>query len=192
MITAIETCVEVLSDDGNIDVEHIDVAIPDKHLVFDVSGNEHFDLAHCYQEAIQNSDTDSAIYWLAKWLCSGEDPAYISRRMLVTAFEDCATSPSAWLSAMAACFAVERIGMPECMIPMSLATCEMGLSTRSKYAYNAIKEAMCDVQNNTTVHVPPELRAGTRGYVKAITKQYVKSTIDTKRTEYLDFRGDDL
>lgn len=174
LITALEACVELLSEDGKIDIEHIDVAMPDKHLVFDANGNEHFDLAHCYQEAIQNSDTDSAIYWLAKWLSSGEDPAYISRRMLITAFEDCADNPNAWLAAMAACFTVERTGMPECMIPMALATCEMGLTNRNKYAYYAIKEAMNDVSNNATIHVPPELRAGTSGYVKAITKKYIK------------------
>ena len=174
LITAIETCIEILSEDGLVDVEHVEVAIPDKHLVFDASGNEHFDYAHCYQEAIQNSDVDSAIYWLAQWLCSGEDPAYISRRMLITSFEDCATNPNAWIAAMAACFTVERTGMPECMIPMALATCEMGLSKRSKYAYRAIKEAMHDVENKVTVHVPPELRAGTRGYVKAINKIYVR------------------
>lgn len=178
MITAIETCVEVLSDDGTVDVSHVDVAMPDKHLVFDSSGNDHFDLAHCYQEAIQNSDTDSAIYWLAKWLSSGEDPAYISRRMLITAFEDCAGNPNAWLAAMAACFTVERTGMPECMIPMALATCEMGLSKRNKYAYKAIKQAMLDVENNATVHVPPELRAGTSGYVKAIAKKYLTGVKD--------------
>lgn len=178
MITALETCIEVLSDDGIVDVQHVDVAMPDKHLVFDASGNDHFDLAHCYQEAIQNSDTDSAIYWLAKWLSSGEDPAYISRRMLITAFEDCADNPNAWLAAMASCFTVERTGMPECMIPMALATCEMGSSNRNKYAYKAIKQAMQDVENNATIHVPPELRAGTSGYVKAITKKYLPELTD--------------
>jgi putative ATPase len=174
IITALEAVIEVLSDDGTINCQHIDEVIPDKHLVFDSSGNDHFDLAHCYQEAIQNSDTDGAIYWLAKWLHSGEDPAYICRRMLITSFEDCAGNPNAWLAAMAACYTTEKTGLPECMIPMALATCEMGNSKRNKAAFYAIHAAMADVANGATVHVPPELRAGTQGYVHAITKKYVK------------------
>jgi putative ATPase len=178
LITALETCIEILSDDGNVTLDMVNIAIPDKHLVFDATGNDHYDLAHCYQEAIQNSDGDSAIYWLAKWLSSGEDPAYICRRMLITAFEDCAANPHAVTTTMAACYTVEKTGMPECMIPMALATCVMAQSERSKYAYFAIKEAMSDVANNATVHVPPALRAGTRGYVKAINKVYIKNYDD--------------
>lgn len=174
MITALETIIEILSDDGFISEDLVNQAIPDKHLVFDANGNDHFDLAHCYQEAIQNSDVDGAIYWLAKWISSGEDPAYICRRMLITAFEDCAANPFAATTAMAAAFTAERTGLPECMIPMALATCEMAMSERNKSAYHAIKEAMADVENGATVHVPPELRAGSNGYVKAVNKKYLK------------------
>ncbi len=174
LVTALETCVEILADDRHVTVEHVDQAMPDKHIVFDSSGNEHFDLAHAYQEAIQNSDTDGALYWLGKWIASGEDPAYICRRMLITSFEDCAGNPFAWLAAMAAHYATERTGLPECMIPMAVATCEMGKSKRNKAAYSAIKEVMDDVNNGVTVHVPTGLRAGTAGYVHAVSKRYLK------------------
>ncbi len=171
-LTALQTCIEVLSE-GHVDVEHVEVAIPDKHLVFDAHGQDHFDLAHCYQESIQHSDVNSAIYWLAKWLSSGEDPAYISRRMMITAFEDCADNPTASLLAVAACHATERTGMPECMIPLSLATIEMARSKRDKTAYEAIKMAMQDVQNGVTVHVPDNMRAGTSGSVYVAPRKYV-------------------
>lgn len=174
MITVLETSIELLSDDGEVTIAHINEAMPDKHLVFDSRGNDHYDLAHCYQEAIQNSDADGAIYWLAKWLHSGEDPAYICRRMMITSFEDCATNPNAWLAAMTAAYAVERTGLPECMIPMALATVEMAKSDRCKKAFYAIHEAMSDVANKETVHVPPELRAGTTGYFYAINKKYIE------------------
>jgi len=187
VITVLETAIEILSDNDIITNEHIDTAIPHKHIVFDANGNDHYDLAHCYQEAIQNSDTDGAIYWLAKWIQSGEDPAYICRRMLITAFEDCAGNPNAWLAAMAACYTTERVGLPECMIPMSLATCEMGKSKRNKNAFYAIKEATDDVQNRATVHVPPGLRAGTSGYVHAVTKKYLK---EWRRDNSLDENND--
>ncbi len=174
LITTLETCIEILSDDRHITVEHVHQAIPTKHLVFDANGNEHFDLAHAYQEAIQNSDTDAALYWLGKWIESGEEPAYICRRMLITAFEDCAGNPFAWLAAMAASYTAERTGLPECAIPMALATAEMGKSKRNKAAYTAIGEVFKDIAGKETVHVPPDLRAGTAGYVHAIKKRYLK------------------
>jgi putative ATPase len=173
-ITTMETCIEILSDDKHITVEHVNQAIPDKHIVFDASGNEHFDLAHAYQEAIQNSDTDGALYWLGKWVVSGEDPAYICRRMLITAFEDCSGNPFAWLAAMAACYTTEKTGLPECMIPMAVATAEMGKSKRNKAGYTAIKKIMDDIENNVEVRVPPELRAGTVGYTHAVKKRYLE------------------
>lgn len=173
VITVLETCVEILSDDRHVTVDHVNVAIPDKHIVFDAHGNEHFDLAHCYQEAIQHSDTDGALYWLGKWIASGEDPAYICRRMLITAFEDCAGNPNAWLAAMAASYAAERTGLPECMIPMSLATCEMGKSVRNKSAYYAIQKVMADIENKQVIHVPPAMRAGTHGNVRVVNKVYL-------------------
>ena len=173
LIMALETTIEILSDDDHVTLEHVNEAIPDKHLVFDASGSERYDLAHCYQESIQNSDADAAIYWLAKWIESGEDPAYICRRILITAFEDCAGNPLAAPMAMAACYATERTGLPECDIAMALATCEMAKSKRNKSAYKAIREARADVRNGETIHVPPELRAGTPGYYAAIRKTYL-------------------
>jgi len=178
IIMALETCIEILSSDDIITQEHIDLAVPTKEIVFDAHGNDHFDLAHCYQEAIQHSDVNGAIYWLAKWIESGEDPAYICRRMLITAFEDCAGNPFAATTAMAACYTTERTGLPECVIPMSLATCEMAMSKRNKSAYYAIKAALKDVRSKATVHVPEALRAGTAhgqsDYVKTIKKIYLK------------------
>jgi putative ATPase len=176
-IMALETAIEILADTAaitHVTLEHIDQALPEKHLVFDVRGNEHYDLAHCYQEAIQNSDVDGALYWLGKWIVSGEDPAYICRRMLITSFEDAAGNPFAWLAAMAASYATERTGLPECLIPMGLATCEMAMSKRDKSAYHAIKEVMSDIEEKLVVHVPPGLRAGTSGYVPAVRKRYLK------------------
>jgi replication-associated recombination protein RarA len=106
--------------------------------------------------------------------------------MLITAFEDCAGNPFAATTAMAASYTTERTGLPECMIPMALATCEMAMSKRNKSAYYAIKSAMGDVRENATIHVPPGLRAGTMGYVKAITKTYLSGWCkdwDTKDEE---------
>jgi len=174
VIMVLETLIEIMSDDGVIKDKDLDLVMPHKHLFCDALGSEHYDLAHCYQESIQNSDVNAAIYWLAKWIESGEDPAYICRRMLITAFEDCAGNPFAATTAMAASYTTERTGLPECMIPMALATCEMAMSRRNKSAYHAISSAVADVRDKATVHVPHGLRAGTMGYVRAIKRTYLK------------------
>ncbi len=153
--------------------EDLDDILPGKHVQFDSTGSSHYDFAHCYQDAIQNSDVNGAIYWLAAWLNSGEDPAYICRRMLISAFEDCATNPFAILSALAATLATERTGMPECMIPMAQATCELAKSERNKSAFYAIHAAMADVKNRKDVIIPPHMRAGRNEYERIISKEYV-------------------
>jgi putative ATPase len=174
LITALEAAIEIFSKSESVGLDEMDRAIPSKHVVFDSRGQEHFDYAHCYQDAIQDSDVNGAIYWLAKWLNSGEDPAYICRRMLITAFEDCAGNPHAASTAMAACYTTERTGMPECMIAMATATVEMALSNRNKIPFYAIHAAMADVQNGRDVFVPPHMRAGGLNYERIIKKEYVK------------------
>jgi putative ATPase len=174
LILVMETLIEIMSNNDEISEESLELVMPNKHSYCDANGSEHFDLAHCYQEAIQHSQVDEAIYWLAKWLESGEDPAYICRRMIITAFEDCAGNPFAATTAMAAHYATERTGMPECMIPMATATCEMAMSKRNKSAYYAIKDAMRDVQHGETIYVPKHLRAGTSGYKGVLGKTYLK------------------
>jgi putative ATPase len=173
-ITALEAAIEIFSRDGEIGIDEMNKAIPSKHVVFDSRGQEHFDYAHCYQDAIQDSDVNGAMYWLAKWLNSGEDPAYICRRMLITSFEDCAGNPHAASTAMAACYATERTGMPECMIAMATATVEMALSKRNKIPFYAIHSAMADVQNGRDIFVPPHMRAGNNNYERIIKKTYVE------------------
>lgn len=179
LITAMETIVEVLIDDDHIATAHVDIAIPEKHLVFDRSGNEHFDSAHAYQECIQHSDVNGAMYWLAQWLASGEDPAYITRRMLITAFEDCAANPLVPLLAAACCMVTERTGPPECHIAMGLVTTYMAQAERDKTGHDAILKALDDVARKATVRVPTQMRAGS-GYVKEITAEYVTTDLMAK------------
>lgn len=147
--------------------------IPDKHLSFSANGSEHFDLASCYQDAIQNSDPDGAIYWLAKWIESGEDPAYICRRMIISAYEDCASRPDIMSAAVGACLVTERTGLPECQIAMATVTILMATCKRDKTGYYAIKMAMHDVKNNETVHVPDAMRAGEPGYIRLAPRKYI-------------------
>ena len=184
MITAMEAAIDILAIDGVVTEDVVDTVFPSKHVIFDKDGSAHFDNAHCYQDAIQDSDADGAIYWLAAWLNSGEDPAYICRRMLISAFEDCAGNPFAITSALAATLATERTGMPECMIAMAHATIEMASSKRNKSAFYAIHAAMADVQNQRTIDILPQMRAGNNAYKRIIHKKYVKNF--RKDVEFLE------
>lgn len=174
MITVLEAIIGAILDGASvITADHIDIAMPDKHIYLDASGNEHFDFAHMYQESIQHSDGDQAIYFLEKWLQSGEDPAYIARRILITAAEDAPANAAAQVAALNAMFAAERCGYPECKISMALATIEIAYSPRDKVAYRAISKASEDIMNKSNVFIPQEMRAGTNGYVKVISKTYI-------------------
>lgn len=175
LITAMETIVEVLMDDNVVDENLIDVAMPDKYIYFDSKGNEHFDLAEAWQNAIQNSDADSAIYYLAKWLLSGEDPVYIARRILISGAEDAPLNPAAQVAAYNAYISAKELGYPECRINMALATIEIAKSKRGKIACNAISAACQDVLNGEEV-MPIHSEGskhGTDNYTK-ISKKYVK------------------
>jgi putative ATPase len=177
LITAMETIIELFMDENNfIKLEDVELAMPSKHIHYDKSGNEHFDVAQCYQTAIQNSDADSALYWLAKWTLV-EDPAYICRRMMISAAEDCAENPHAQTAAMAACLAVERCGLPEARINLAQATIELAKSKRSRAAIEAFDLAMNDVKNGTEVtaiHADSSKHNDPNGYTK-INKKYLKN-----------------
>lgn len=176
LMTTMETMVEVLlEDDKEITLELIDIAMPDKYIYFDPSGNEHYQLAEAWQNAIQNSDADSAIYYLARWLLSGEDPVYIARRILISGAEDAPLNPAAQVAAYNAYISAKELGYPECRINMALATIEIAKSKRGKIACNAISAACQDVLNGEEV-IPIHgdgNKHGTDNY-KVIDKKYVK------------------
>ena len=175
LINVLETIIEVLLGDGSeILPEHVEVAMPDKHMWMDPAGNEHFDMASAFQNSIQNSDADQAVYFLGKWLMSGEDPAFIARRILVSAAEDAPLSSQAQVCALNALFAAERVGYPECRINMALAAIAIAKAPRNKIADRAIGQAIRDIETGVNVMVPVEMRAGSHdGYKKIINKTYV-------------------
>jgi putative ATPase len=174
LITLIETLVEVLIDDGVITLDHVNIAMPTKYMQFDKTGNEHFDLAAAWQNSVQNSDADQAIYFLAKWLLSGEDPVYIARRILISSSEDACMNPTAALVAHNAYISAKEMGYPECKILMAHATIEIAKSPRKKIANDAINQAIYDIENGVTVSDLRDMGAGKHdGYSKIITKKYV-------------------
>jgi putative ATPase len=140
----------------NITVDIVTSIAPNKYYAF--SDNAHFDYASAYQGSIQASDPDAAIYWLAQWLESGEDPRYIARRLLVSAAEDAYSNPICTAVAHAAYTAACEVGRPECDIVMAQATIMIATSERNKTAANAIWQAVKDVRSKADLEIPREMR----------------------------------
>jgi putative ATPase len=138
-------------------------SIQRKAVVYDGDGDGHYDTASAFIKSIRGSDPDAALYWLAKMLHAGEDPRFISRRLVIAASEDIGLADSGALRvAMDAHQALEFVGMPEGRIPLAHATVYLATAPKSNTAYAALGRAMADVENGRTLAVPPHLRTKTR------------------------------
>jgi putative ATPase len=142
--------------DPNITLANAKKIAPSKYFV--LAEQDHFDLASAFQGSIQASDPDAAIYWLAKWLESGEDPRYIARRLMVSACEDAAGDPICAAVAHAAYIAAKEIGRPECDIPLAHATILVATAPRNKSAACAIWSAVADIRNGIIIEVPKSMK----------------------------------
>jgi len=128
-------------------------------LAYDKDGEMHYDIISAFIKSIRGSDPDAAIYWLARMIEGGEDPAFIARRLVISASEDIGlANPNALLLANAAFDAVMKIGWPEGRIPLAEATIYLATSPKSNSAYKAINDALQKVQQTGNQPVPLHLR----------------------------------
>lgn len=128
-------------------------------LAYDKDGEMHYDIISAFIKSIRGSDPDAAIYWLARMIEGGEDPAFIARRLVISASEDIGlANPNALLLANAAFDAVMKIGWPEGRIPLAEATVYLATSPKSNSSYMAINEALQKVQQSGNQPVPLHLR----------------------------------
>ncbi|MGC8552098.1 MAG: replication-associated recombination protein A [Phycisphaerae bacterium] len=134
-------------------------SIQRKAMVYDPTGDEHYDSASALIKSMRGSDPDAAVYWLARMLEAGEDPLFIARRIAIFASEDIGNAaPMALVLAAAAVQAVQFVGMPECRLTLSQAVTYMACTPKSNSATLAISEATRDVRENRTLPVPRHLR----------------------------------
>lgn len=112
-------------------------------LVYDRSGDMHYDSISAFHKSVRGSDPDATVYYLTRMLQSGEDPLYIARRMIVIASEDVGLADNTMLPlATAAYSAAEKIGMPECRINLAHCAVALALAPKSTRAYRALGNAM--------------------------------------------------
>jgi putative ATPase len=132
-----------------------------KAIVYDGTGDEHYDGASALIKSMRGSDPDAAIYWLARMLEAGEDPRFIARRIAILASEDIGNAdPRAICVAAAAFDIVEKIGLPEAQLTLSQAVIYMATAPKSNSATVAIGTARSDVREGRTIPVPRHLRDG--------------------------------
>ena len=126
---------------------------------YDKTGDTHYDIASALIKSIRSSDPDGAVYWLARMIEGGEDPKFIARRLLISASEDIGhANPTALVLANATFDAVERLGYPECRIPLSQCATYLASSPKSNSAYAAIGGAQKAVRDHGDLPVPMHLR----------------------------------
>ena len=128
-------------------------------LAYDKGGEMHYDIISAFIKSIRGSDPDAALYWLARMIEGGEDPAFIARRLVISASEDIGlANPNALLLANAAFDAVMKIGWPEGRIPLAEATVYLATSAKSNSAYMGINDALQLVRQTGNLPVPLHLR----------------------------------
>jgi len=121
--------------------------------------DEHYDVISAFIKSMRGSDPQAVLYWLARLLYAGDDPAFVARRIMILAAEDVGLAdPQALVVATAAAQAVERIGMPEARIILAEAAVYMALAPKSNSAYLGIEAAWEAVRTEKTMAVPAHLR----------------------------------
>jgi putative ATPase len=130
-----------------------------KVLLYDKSGEEHFNLISALHKSLRESDPDAAVYWLARMLASGEDPHYLARRMVRFASEDVGLAdPQALPQAMAAWEAYRRLGSPEGELALAQAAVYLALAPKSVALYDGYKSARRTVEKRPVDPVPMAIR----------------------------------
>jgi putative ATPase len=142
-----------------IDLDVAEQSIQRKAIVYDGTGDEHYDAASALIKSMRGGDPDAAVYWLARMLEAGEDPRFIARRIAILASEDIGNADPRAIQVAAAAFdIVEKIGMPEAQLTLSQAVIYMATAPKSNASARAIWEASKDVREGRTLPVPKALK----------------------------------
>jgi putative ATPase len=142
-----------------VDQARVEQAIQRRALLYDKSGEEHYNLISALHKSMRNSDPDASIYWLARMLEAGEDPMYIARRLVRFASEDIGNAdPQALAIAVAAKDAVHFIGMPEGNTALAQAAIYLATAPKSNAVYEAYNRAAEDAHTDVAQPVPLHLR----------------------------------
>ncbi|MEK7458288.1 MAG: replication-associated recombination protein A [Patescibacteria group bacterium] len=155
-ITMIENASELY---GKLTIETLKNTLQSKHLRFDKKGEEHFNTVSAFIKSMRASNVDSALYYLARMVDSGEDPLFIARRMVIFASEDIGVAqPTALVVANAVFRACEVIGYPECQLNLAHGVVYLAQAKKSRACNDAFFAAMEDVKQFGNLPIPLKIR----------------------------------
>jgi putative ATPase len=158
-LTALEAAASHLPFKENLSVSLLEDLFKRKVLLYDKSGEEHFNLISALHKSLRDSDVDASLYWLARMLEAGEDPLYVARRLVRFASEDVGLAdPSSLTLSIAAKEAVHFIGMPEGALALAEIAVHLALAPKSNAIYTAYGEAVSDVHERPNEPPPLAIR----------------------------------
>jgi len=148
-----------VADGGRITQASLEGVLERKMLLYDKSGEEHYNLVSALHKSVRSSDPDAAIYWLARMLESGEDRMYLARRLVRMAVEDIGLAdPRAVEQAIACQQTVHFLGEPEGDQALAQITIYLAMAAKSDAAYQALKAAQAAARERLAEPVPMQLR----------------------------------
>jgi putative ATPase len=142
-----------------VDLPTVAELLERRALLYDKTGEEHYNIISALHKSLRNSDPDAAVYWLARMLESGEDPMYVARRLVRFASEDIGNAdPQALVITMSATQATHMLGMPEANTALAQAAIYLATAPKSNAVYAAYNAAKEDALRDTAEPVPLHLR----------------------------------
>lgn len=142
-----------------LEVKDIAEALQRTHLLYDKTGEEHFNIISALHKAMRGSDVNASLYWLGRMLEGGEEPLYIARRLIRFASEDVGLAdPNALTQAVSAYTASHYIGMPECNVILAQAVAYLAKAPKSNKLYMAYKSVQKDIKELENLPVPLHIR----------------------------------
>ncbi len=159
------------SGDGPVEFtrELAEESVQRKAVQYDRQGDAHYDSISALIKSIRGSDPDAALYWLARMLEGGEDVRFLARRLVILASEDVGNAdPAALPLAVAAAWACELVGLPECQLTLAQAATYLACAPKSNAATVGIGEARRDVREARLLPVPVHLRDANYGGAKRL------------------------
>ena len=152
-----------------VTMENVQEALQQRTLLYDKSGEEHFNLISALHKSLRNSDVDAALYWLARMLASGEDPLYVARRMVRFASEDIGLAdPQALALALHAKEAYDFLGSPEGELALAEAVVYMAAAPKSNRIYTAYGAVQKEIERSPHEPVPLHIRNAVTSLMKEI------------------------
>ncbi len=164
-------CSSPIEADGGytITFEQVKEISQRKQLVYDASGEQHYNLISAFHKSLRGSDPQAAVYWMQRMLAGGEDPLFLLRRMTVFASEDIGNAdPRALQIAVAATDAFKFLGQPEGEIPLTQAVVYLATAPKSNASYRALQAAREEVRQSGSLPVPMVIRNAPTKLMKEI------------------------